>query len=221
MYRNDNKFVADKLQGTRQVLSFFNRFQQGDGSLKNVPYWEFTDWANGKGWDAGTAPIGANGNSSVLDMQLLWAYQIASELEGRLGSKELAAKYAGLASQLKQTIRTKYWVASKGCYTDRPEKDVYSQHANALAILTGVAEGHQAKAISHRLLTDTSLVQASIYFKYYVYRALFKAGMGNDYLAWLGIWRDNIKMGMTTWAEMSDISASRSQLPCMGLKSEC
>ena len=216
MYRNDSQFVADKLPGERQVLSFFNRYQQPDGSLKNAPYWEFTDWANGNGWSSGTAPIGANGNSAILDMQLLWAYQLGAELENRLGSKELAVKYNKLALQLKQTIRTKYWVASKNLYADRPEKDVFSQHANALAILTGVADEVQSKAISKKLLTDTSLVQASIYFKYYVHQALVKTGMGNDYLSWLGIWRDNIKMGMTTWAEMSDISASRSDCHAWG-----
>jgi alpha-L-rhamnosidase len=216
MYRNDSRFVADKLPGERQVLSFFNRYQQADGSLKNAPYWEFTDWANGKGWDGGVPPIGANGNSSALDMQLLWAYQTAVELENNLGSKELAAVYEKRAAQLKQTIRAKYWVPAKGFYSDRPEKDLFSQHANALAILTGVAEGEQAKGIAKKLLTDTSLVQASIYFKYYVYRALVKMGMGNDYINWLGIWRDNIKMGMTTWAEMSDISASRSDCHAWG-----
>lgn len=216
MYRNDSHFIAEKLAGERTVLNFFNKYQQADGSLKNAPYWEFTDWTNGKGWDAGTAPIGANGNSSVLDMQLLWAYQLAAELENKLGSKEFAAKYERLAAQLKQTIRDKYWVTSKGVYADRPEKDVFSQHANALAILTGVAEGEQAKTIGRKLLTDTTLVQASIYFKYYVYQALVKTGMGNDYLNWLGIWRDNIKMGMTTWAEMSDISASRSDCHAWG-----
>ncbi|HWD89602.1 MAG TPA: alpha-L-rhamnosidase N-terminal domain-containing protein [Mucilaginibacter sp.] len=216
MYRNDPAFVAGKLPGERQVLGFFNRYQQPDGSLKNAPYWEFTDWANGKGWDSGAAPTGANGNSSVLDMQLLWAYQTAAELENHLGIKDLAATYEKRAAQLKQTIRTKYWVASRGFYSDRPEKDVFSQHTNALAILTGVAEGEQAKGIAHKLLIDTSLVQASIYFKYYVYQALVKMGMGNDYVNWLGIWRDNIKMGMTTWAEMSDISASRSDCHAWG-----
>jgi alpha-L-rhamnosidase len=216
MYRNDNRFVADKLPGVRQVLDFFGRYQQADGSLKNAPYWEFTDWANGKDWNGGVAPIGANGNSSVLDMQLLLAYQTAAELETALGSKEYAAKYQKLAAQLKQTIRSKYWVASKGFYADRPEKDLFSQHANALAILNGVATPEQAKTISRKMLTDTSLVQASIYFKYYVYQALVKTGRGNDYMNWLDIWRDNIKMGMTTWAEMSDISASRSDCHAWG-----
>jgi len=212
MYRNDSGFVKDKLQGVRGVLAFFNRYQQKDGSLKNAPYWEFTDWASGKDWDSGVAPIGVNGNSAVLDMQLLWAYQLASELENKLGSNELALRYANLALQLKQTIRGKYWDTSKKVYADRPEKDVYSQHANALAILTGIATGDEAVVLGHKLLTDTSMVQASIYFKYYVHQAL----MGNEYVSWLGIWRDNIKMGMTTWAEMSDISGTRSDCHAWG-----
>lgn len=216
MYRNDSRFVADKLPGVEQVLNFFNRYQQTDGSLKGAPYWEFTDWANGKGWDGGTPPMGVQGNSSVLDMQLLWAYQIAARLENDLGSKEFAAKYEKLAVQLKATIRNKYWVPAKSLYADEPEKNTFSQHANALAILTGVAEGEQATAISNKLLTDTTLVQASIYFKYYVYQAMVKTGHGNDYVNWLDIWRDNIKMGMTTWAEMSDISASRSDCHAWG-----
>lgn len=49
MYRPDSTFIKDKLPGARQVLSFFERYQQGDGSLKNVPYWVFTDWSQGKG----------------------------------------------------------------------------------------------------------------------------------------------------------------------------
>ncbi len=216
IYRNDSGFVKDKLQGVQDVLAFFNRYQQADGSLKNAPYWEFTDWANGKGWDAGTAPIGKDGNSAVLDMQLLWAYQLAAELENKLGSKEYAQKYEQAARQLIQTIRSKYWITEKGMFTDRTEKDVFSQHANALAILTGVSKGDEAVALGHKLLTDTSMVQASIYFKYYVHQALIKAGMGNEYISWLGIWRDNIKMGMTTWAEMSDISASRSDCHAWG-----
>ena len=47
MYRNDAAFVKQFLPGERQVLQFFSKYQQQDGSLKNAPYWEFTDWAEG------------------------------------------------------------------------------------------------------------------------------------------------------------------------------
>ncbi|HTD41141.1 MAG TPA: alpha-L-rhamnosidase C-terminal domain-containing protein [Mucilaginibacter sp.] len=222
LYRDDNDFVRDKLQGTRDVLAFFNRYQMADGSLNDPPYWEFTDWANGKqlkagkSWNAGVAPIGTNGNSAVLDMQLLWAYQLATELESKLGSKEYASVYEHRAAQLKQTIRDKYWVAERSEFADRPEKDAFSQHANSLAILTGVATPGETPGIAHKLLTDSTMTPASIYFKYYLHQALTKAGLGNDYISWLSIWRENIKMGMTTWAEMSDIASSRSDCHAWG-----
>lgn len=222
LYRDDSDFVRDKLQGTRNVLAFFTRYQMPDGSLNDPPYWEFTDWANGKqlkagkSWNAGVAPIGENGNSSVLDLQLLWAYQLAAELENKLGSKEYASTYERRAAQLKQTIREKYWVAAREEFADRPEKDAFSQHANSLAILTGVATPGEIAGIAHKLITDTTMIPASIYFKYYLHQALIKAGMGNDYISWLGIWRDNIKMGMSTWAEMSDIASSRSDCHAWG-----
>jgi alpha-L-rhamnosidase len=216
MYRPDSQFIKDKLPGTRQVLSFFERYQQADGSLKNVPYWIFTDWSQGKGWDFGMAPSGKNGESAVLDMQLLWTYQLAAKLEENLGLKDLAAHYKSRAAQLKKTVQNKYWDAGKGIFANTPEKDNYSQHANALAILSGVVAPTQAKPLANKMLADTTLAPASIYFKYYLHQALTKAGLGDDYMSWLDKWRENIKLGLTTWAEISDVSGARSDCHAWG-----
>jgi hypothetical protein len=67
-----------------------------------------------------------------------------------------------------------------------------------------------------QLLNDHSLTQCTIYFKYYLHLALVKGGLGNDYLKWLDVWRDNIKMGLTTWAEISDLPNSRSDCHAWG-----
>jgi len=215
-YGRDTAFAISKLPGARQVLSFFHGFQQADGSLHGLPYWTFTDWVNSPGWTTGMAPVGADGSSSVLDLQLLWAYQLAAEMEGRSGMKEYAGLYRSYAARLKATIRAKYWDSGRRLLADRPEKDLFSQHANTLAILTGVADQREAKDLAKRLLTDTSLAPASIYFKYYLHMALTRAGYGNDYLQWLGKWRENIALGLTTWAEMSDVAASRSDCHAWG-----
>ena len=216
MYGRDTAFVTDKLPGARQVLSFFRRFQQPDGSLRGLPYWTFTDWVNSPGWETGMAPVGADGSSSVLDLQLLWAYQLAADVEGRSGMKEYAGLYRQYAAQLKKTIRNKYWDKDRQLFADRSEKDLFSQHANALAILTGVADKSDLKGLARSLLTDNSLAPASIYFKYYLHQALTRAGYGNDYLIWLDKWRENIRLGLTTWAEMSDVKASRSDCHAWG-----
>lgn len=212
MYRDDPAFVKDRLPGIRQVLSFFSKYQEQDGSLKNLPYWVFTDWVSGYGWKDGVAPIGSDGSSAVVDLQLLLAYQLASELEAGLGVTELSRLYEQRAAQLSKTIEAKYWDTSKQFYADTREKDRFSQHTNALAILGGLRSEHMVD----RLFSDTTLAPASIYFKYYLHRAGHAKGKGNDYLSWLAKWNENIQLGLTTWSEMSDVARSRSDCHAWG-----
>jgi hypothetical protein len=176
----------------------------------------FTDWVTAKEWVAGRGPLSKDGSSAMLDLQLLWAYQLAADLETKLGIKESAGIYQARAAQLKKTIQSKYWDASKGMFADRMEKDLFSQHTNSLAILTGTVAPEQLVPLGKKLLSDTNLAPASIYFKYYLHQALVKAGMGNDYLKWLDKWRENIQMGLSTWAETSELNSSRSDCHAWG-----
>jgi alpha-L-rhamnosidase len=216
MFRGDSAYIKDKLQGIRNVLWFYEKYQGKDGSLRDVPYWNFTDWVQKPSWKNGVAPIGKDGSSSLQDLQLLWALQLAADLETSIGMPALASGYKSRIALLKQTIQKTYWSDAKKLYADTKEKDVYSQHANTLAILTGMATGSTANDIARKLFSDTSLAPASVYFKYYLHQALVKAGLGNDYLKWLDIWKKNIEMGLTTWAEISEIDNARSDCHAWG-----
>ena len=217
MYRGDSAFVKDKLQGTRDVLWFFNKYQNEYGSLRDVPYWIYTDWVEGKtGWPGGVGPIGKDGSSSLLDFQLLWALQVAAKLETELGMPAISNEYQKKARQLQQTIIHNYWNSDKKLFADTRDKDRYSQHANTLAILSNTIKGTAATELAKRIIADKSLAPASIYFKYYLHMALTKAGLGNDYLTWLDKWKENIEMGMTTWAEISEIDNARSDCHAWG-----
>jgi hypothetical protein len=216
-YGSDLAFVKQKLGGVRQIINYFNSYQLEDGSLKNVPQWMFTDWVdNVKEWRAGVGPMSANGTSAVLDFQLLWALQVASDLESQLGNKALIASYQEKINQLRKTIRSKYWDNEKKLFADREEKDMFSQHTNSLAILTSLASTDETKEIAKQLVENTTLAPASIYFKYYLHQALIKAGQGNDYVKWLDKWRENIQMGLTTWGETSDVDKTRSDCHAWG-----
>ena len=70
--------------------------------------------------------------------------------------------------------------------------------------------------MASKLLSDTTLAPASIYFKFYLHQALTKAGYGNDYLKWLDKWRENMQMGLTTWAETSELNDTRSDCHAWG-----
>lgn len=162
------------------------------------------------------APVGKGGESAVLDMQLLWVYQQAAELETALGIRELDSQYRSRAGKLKRTIQSKYWDSGRNLFVNTQDKDSYSQHANSLAILSGVVNPQQAKPLAMKMLADTSLAPASIYFKFYLHQALTKAGLGDDYMKWLDKWRENMSLGLTTWAETSEVSTSRSDCHARG-----
>jgi hypothetical protein len=216
MYGSDADFVRRKLPGVRMILDYFARFQQEDGSLNNLPWWNFTDWVYIDGWNFGVAQQGKDGSSALMDLQLLCAYEVASDLEKEVGMENFAAAYRQSAKKLKETIQQKYWDEKRGLYADRPEKDFFSQHANSLAILAGLLSGENARRTGEQLLADATLAPASIYFKYYLHQALSKAGLGDNYLKWLDIWRRNLTLGLTTWAETSDLDQTRSDCHAWG-----
>jgi hypothetical protein len=216
MYRPDSSFVKDKLPGVRAVLDFFSKYQQADGSLKDTPYWTYVDWVESKGWKSGMPPVGSKGGSANLDLQLMWAYKLSAEMETRMGMPTFAALYRSKAAQLKRTIQLKYWDPVRKLYADTEDKDLFSQHANTIAILAGMVNDAGAATLSKNILADSSLTQSTIYFKYYTHQALVKGGLGNDYMNWLGIWRENIKTGMTTWGEIPDLKNTRSDCHAWG-----
>jgi hypothetical protein len=137
-------------------------------------------------------------------------------LEENYGDMHFARLYGSLAEDLSAMIKEKYWLPSRNLFADTPEKDVFSQHANSMAILAGLAEGEQARVIGETMLSDTTLAQATIYFKYYLHLALNKAGLGDGYLSYLDDWRRNIELGLTTYGETSEIETTRSDCHAWG-----
>lgn len=216
MYGSDERFVADKLPGTRQILEYYARYQQGDGRVKGLPWWNFSDWVDDEGWQAGVAPAGSDGCSALTDMYLLLAYRAAASLETAYGMEGYRRRYEEQAERLEKTIQARYWDAGRQLFADDAEHRYFSQHTNALAILADVVEGDVALAVAKRLTADKSLSRASVYFKFYLDEALVRAGLGDDYLSWLDIYRENMRLGLTTWAETSDLQTTRSDCHAWG-----
>jgi len=216
MYADDRATLADLLPGAEGILHYFGRYQLSDGRVSHLPGWNFSDWVEAPGWNNGVCLAGKDGCSSLMDMQLLLAYQMMIDLEQAFGHTESAQDYARKAKQLAQAIEKNYWNEERGLYSNRAEHDFYSQHAGALALLCGLKQGEEAKQMGERLLNDETLGPCSVYYKYYLHEALVKAGLGEQYLQWLDIWRQNLAMGLTTWAETSNLQTTRSDCHAWG-----
>ena len=206
MYQDDPALVRGMLPGVRSVLSFFAARQQANGSLGRMPWWNFVDWT--REWNGGVPPAMTDGQSAPLDLQLLLAYQWAGEMEAALGNPALAEDDRRSGARLSSSIREMYWDDARKMFADTPQKQEYSQQANALAVLADVTEGAEAHDLIERVAGDDSLVQCSIYFRHYLHSAMNKAGAGDRYLDMLGTWRTMLARGLTTWAETADPTRS-------------
>ncbi|HEV7499376.1 MAG TPA: alpha-L-rhamnosidase C-terminal domain-containing protein, partial [Vicinamibacteria bacterium] len=200
-YQDDPAFVRRMIPGVRAVLGFFADRQQEDGALGPLPWWNFVDWT--RPWPRGVPPS-SEGASAPLDLQMLLAYGEAADLEEAQGSPARAAELREKGASLRATIRQKYWDGGRGLFADTPARTQFSQHANVLAVLAGLVEGAEARAVLDRVLSDPSLVPCSIYFRHYLHTALNRAGQGDRYLELLGPWRAMLAEGLTTWAETSE-----------------
>ena len=159
-------------------------------------------------FENGVADGATDGNSSVITLQYVATLEQAAKLFKQFGKLEQAKHYQALASQLKAATYAQCFDARKNLMANTPEKKAYSQHASIMGVLTGAVPTSQEKIVMQNVLKDTSLSQATFYYRFYLNQALKKAGMANSYYAELKPWRDMIANGLTTFAENPDPTRS-------------
>jgi len=206
MFQGDESFVVSLLPAVRATLEYFSNYQNKSGILEGVPWWNFVDWV--PEWNRGVPPQDANGHSSVLDLHLLMALQWASDIESNIGSEFWAQEYRGNANRLRESIQSTYWDNDKCAYSDTPSGPDFSQHANVLAVLSGVITGDHAKQLLQKIEDTNQFTPTSLYFRFYADEARRIAGMGEGYFDRLKPWREMLKQGLTTWAETSQNTRS-------------
>lgn len=207
MFRGEDDYIRRLLPSFRGVMSWFEQYLKDDGSLKLIPFWYFGDWP--ASFKYGVPPREKNGGSAFQDLEFLLALQMMTKMEMELGSKPMAEHYGQLAERTKSHIRKAYWNEAKGLYADTYMFSSYSQHVNIMAILSGVAEGQEAKKLCEKILMDETLTQATVYYRYYLYEAMDKAGLGDEILGNIVFHTQNMMAaGLTTMAEMPEPSRS-------------
>ena len=199
MYRDDPEFLRAFLPGMKTTLEWFEQQIDETGMLGPLEWWNFTDWT--KGFQNGIPPGADDGHSANVSLQYVYALQNAAAVYRHFGWEETAIRYENLAQKVKKAVVKHCYDSTKNLIAERPEKDVFSQHSNIFAILTDAIPVNEQQDMIKTILSDTSLIQTSIYFKFYLTRALQKAGMADLYLDQLEPWDYMLSQGMTTFGE--------------------
>lgn len=196
LHRDDSVYVRSFLPGIENVLTWFEKFYDTEsGMLKKVKHWNFVDWADGlnDNYKRDVTPI--------VSLHYIYALDRASELFRYYGKIADAEEYKSTADKMRVAIMQSCFNTAKGLMSDELDKKNYSQHTNILAVLTNTIPENMQKKVMHKVVSDQSLTQCTIYFKFYLVQALQKTGLGDLYLDNLYPWKKMIDDGLTTFAE--------------------
>ena len=199
MYKDDAEFTKKYIPGMKAVINWWiNKVDKTDMPTK-MEWWNFTDWS--PGFHNGIPDGADDGYSASVALQFVNTLQLASDMFAELGYTEEATKYKALEKKIRASVYKNCYVAQKGLFAETPNKQHFSQHTNIMAILTDAIPKNEQKAMMQKILDDKSLIQTTIYYKFYLFNALHKVGMGDLYTSLLDNWTNQLDQGLTTFAE--------------------
>lgn len=207
MHRDDPGFIQPLLPGIRYTLEWFVGHLEENNLLGPLPYWNHTD-GGARGFDVGAPPGAVEGGSIQISLMLAIALDHAAELFQAHQREHEAEEFRALSARIKAAANTLGWSDDRGLYAETPRREAFSQHTNALAILAGIVPQHRLPELADRIVAEESLIQATLYFQFYVFSALREAGRGDLILGELDRWREMLALGLSTFPEHGPESRS-------------
>lgn len=209
----DTAFLQPMKSGIYQTLQMFEDLMTADSLNGSTRWWYFIDWYAKDDW-AMTAPGGDGTQSAIVTLQYVYALQHAAALMEAMGSARDAQRYSQRADELNRRVRSLCFDQRRGLFAQKADKAMFDQHTNIFAILTGAAPEEEYVPMLEKILTDTSLLQATLYFRFYLWEALMKAKASHLFTKAMDPWVQTLRDGVTTTIE-------RHSSPAQSARSEC
>lgn len=206
MWRDDLDFVRDRLPGVRRLLESFFPLITGEGVLGKIPGWPFVDWD--RTYKTGCPPGAREGDCSLLSLHLVLTLQYAAEIEAAVGEPLMQKRYRDKAEELMSATLRLYWDSERKLLLDSRMSEAISEHAQALALLTGLlGEAHETACLD-ALLKAQFDAHCTIYFSHYLLETFARFGLADAYFDKLKFWRELPGQGFVSLPEAPEPSRS-------------
>lgn len=203
----DLRFVASQMPAVRSVLEAFAPYVNGQGVLDHLPGWNFVDWSTG--FTNGEPPCDADGLSCSINWQFVMALRWAAELESLVSEPALSDRWLKLARSVATNTDRLFWDDGVGAWADNTSKTRFSQHSQALGILSQMAASQRvSRAVNTLLESSERFAAPTIYFLYYVNEALRQAGHPQAIRERLEAWRELPGRGLRCLPESGEPTRS-------------
>jgi alpha-L-rhamnosidase len=181
------------------VLNWYDDKTGAQGLVEKLGYWEFMDWV--KQWERGEPPAIKHGPSTTHNLVYAAALKTAARLNSISGREGIAKEYEDRAEKVLKMVEKLCWDEEAGLYREGPEFEEFSVQAQVWAVLVGLAEGNEAQDILRISLSRKEIAQCSYAMSFYLYRSLEEAGIYCDTEELWELWKDMLKMKLTTTPE--------------------
>lgn len=182
-YTGDISIMSECVDAIDILLKRFEGYLSKDGFIDNAPNYMFVDHLERDGYTLHYPPLFMG--QAVLNAFYYMALCDAADMYGMLNNFESANKCKRGAEKVKKCFNELLWDRDKQLYFDGEPREhgkkYFSVHANTLAVLFGLADEKVQLALMKRTLSDPAILQPQPYFMHFVFEAIFKVGLQNEY----------------------------------------
>lgn len=208
----DINFLKRYRPAIDSILDWFES-KMGEYDLtQGYYYWEFTDWVeawqNKEGQLTAISKASEIGASSTNNLLYAMALQYSAEIMKITERDGLASEYSQRADAILKSVEMHCWDEKMGLYREGPKIEEYTQHAQALAVLTHLAKKDKAEMILKNSIINTAVHKCTYAFSYYLFSALEESNLYYLTNNMWDKWREGQKLNLTTFPE--DFTRSRS-----------
>lgn len=197
----DKNFIRAYKDGIAHTLGGFEKNMNDLNLVNKTPYRYFVDWYTGPNNGGGTATNNGGQNSAVVSLHYVYALMNASKLFRALGEEAAAQAYEERAMEIKASVYELCYDADKQLFAERPDKSIYDQHTNIMAILTDAIDEELQEELLIKLLSEKELLQATYYYRYYLFEAIKKVNAPELFALAQKPWEEMVANNMTTTLE--------------------
>lgn len=171
LFTGDTSTVQDLLISAERCAQAINNVQFENNLVHKPPYPYWIDWAK----------LAQGDQNFILNSLQLLAFRDYAELLDWLGKSDLSEKWYKEADKIGAELKN-FWSEEYGLFADnRNDGKIdqnFSEHANALAIITGVASDDQKQSIIKKLKNNyhDTVMEEAVLFNYWITKALAKEG---------------------------------------------
>ena len=120
----------------------------------------------------------------------------------------MATRWHAHATQTRDALDAHLWDEAAGVYYEVAGQPLVSEHAQCLAILSGIAQPTHIPKMQKALLTRPDMARATIYFSHYLFETYRTMGDIDQLLQRMQLWFDLPAQGLKTTVEMPEPSRS-------------